>query len=99
MIKTNEPQLGDTAFEVEWCTDLPVNEYGDCEPDLATYKVRYCTTLEVARATARRVLSEAVCGDVRITPVTLTDPFGDNVRRTFLWEPSGDSEYVDADSP
>lgn len=91
------PRLGDRWFEVEWITNLPVDEFGDCVPDLATYDARYCETLDVARVLAKCKAAESVDGCAHITPVELVDPFGDGIPCTFIWESRGDTEYAFAE--
>lgn len=85
------PKIGDSGFEVEWCADLPVNEYGDCEPDLATYCTRDFRTIDEARQCAKQVFPQCVIGEVRITPFTIECLF-DGVRIPQR-EYTGDGEF------
>lgn len=91
-------RLGCEAFEVEWCDNLPVNEFGDAEMDKATYKRRYFHSKQIAEKFARIVFQHDKFGAVQITPVRLEDPLSDTeyagIRSKFRWEPTGDSfEY------
>ena len=88
-------ELGDKAFEVEWCSVLPRNKNGDAEPDLATYEFRVLDTYDAALAFAKSIYPKDQWGSVRITPVEFVDPFGDGIKRTFRWEPIGDSEFFE----
>ena len=91
------PELGDRAFRVEWAYELPVNEHGDCEPDLAKYRARIVATVERAREIAKQVWPEThnAYGVVEITPVEFTDPYEENIRGTFRWEYCGDTEHYE----
>lgn len=89
-------KLGDRMFEVEWCSDLPVNEFGDCEPDLATYVIERFATIDEARMCAADRVKDDVWGVVTVTEVELSDPFGDKIPRTYIWEEISDPEYIDA---
>jgi len=88
------PPLGARAWAVEWCVDLPVNEFGDCEPDLATYRRKVVTSKGSAFALAKRMLPKDVIGEVSVTEAELTDPYGDRLPWTYYWENVGDPEYV-----
>lgn len=92
-----KPRLGDRAFEVEWCYELPLDEFGDANLDCAKQAVRYVPTHEEALAVAKKVFPKDQFGSVRITPVEYTDPFGDRVPSTYLWEAHGESEFYDGD--
>ena len=89
-------ELGDRAFEVEWCSDIPRDEFGDMLPDAATYHCRILRSREAAERIAREVLPRDAFGSVRITPVVRVDPFGDRIPATYLWEPCGESEFIEA---
>jgi hypothetical protein len=95
----HRPGLGDRAYEVEWAYEIPIDEFGDRDRDAAKYKRRIVSTLEQARAIARRVWPEthAAFGIVEITPVEFTDPYGDSIYKTFRWEPVGDSEFYEGE--
>lgn len=92
-----EPKLGDTAYEVEWLAKpIPVDENGDGDFDRAEYAVRYVASLAAARALAKKVFNNL--SGVQITRVELVDPFGDGIRRTFIWEARGTSEWYEGET-
>lgn len=43
------------AWEVSWTTDVPVNEFGDCEPDMGKNWVKYFATESAAIKYAEKV--------------------------------------------
>lgn len=87
-------QLGDRAVEVEWCVDLPIDEYGDIDRDAAKYRRRTVATIGEALAMAKQVLpDERGFGVVTVTEVEWIDPYGDGIRGTFCWEYVGDSRH------
>jgi hypothetical protein len=88
------PPLGSRAYSVEWQTNVPVNEFGDCEPDRGDFNMKVIKTKGPAFAYAKRVLPEDYWGSVVITEVELTDPYGDELPWTYYWEYVGDPEYV-----
>lgn len=99
-IHPKRPELGDRAYEVEWADYLPLNpETGDAELDLVQYKRRIVRSIDSARKVARQVYPDSTraFGVVMITPVEFTDPYGDNIYRTFRWEAIGDTEYYEGD--
>ena len=82
---TAKPKPGDLAYEVEWCTEIPVDENGDCIFDAAVYNVTMCRTLKIARIVAKCRFPEDVSGEVKIKPVEYTKDIG--------WEPCGETEF------
>ena len=91
---TWEPQLGDSGWEVEWCSHLPVNEFGDADIDRAKYHRRYFQKRDAAFTFARQVLSKDVFGSVIVTPFAMeplcnTWPYGKTIEYT------ADAEYVE----
>jgi len=90
------PQLGERAFEVEWCSEIPIDPVTqDRNLDAAVYHVKICRTAEEALAFAKTVYPQDQFGSVAITPVELQDPYGRDIRRTFAWEYVGDSIHYD----
>ena len=92
------PELGQRGYEVEWCHDLPTLEDGFADMDAAKYFSKVLPTREKAMAFARNVFPHDQFGAVTITPVEFTDPYGDNFRHTFRWEPCGDAEYYEGEA-
>jgi len=90
----NLPPLGTRAWEVEWCNDIPTDENGDSDFDRAEYESRIVRTKGPAFALAKRMLPKDFIGEVRVTPVELSDPYGDKLPWTYLWEAVGDAEFV-----
>lgn len=66
---------GDTGWEVDWCKEIPLIDYGDGESDrdLDNQKrgTRNFRTREEAVTYAKEVLPKAVDGDIQITPFVL----------------------------
>lgn len=90
-------RLGDHAYEVEWCTNLPVDEFGDSDLDAAEYVHVICPTRKAADAKAREVYPQDQFGAVRITEVELVDPYGERIRRTYVWEAIGHSDHYEGE--
>jgi hypothetical protein len=72
-------KVGDSGWEVEWCTDLPEHPDapGEADWDRATYEFRDFRDKAAAEAFAREVYPKCKIGSVRITPFTnaiSTDP-------------------------
>jgi hypothetical protein len=89
------PELGDRAFEVEWCFHLPRFEDGTCDIDGAKHKRRFARTIEDAFAIAREVYPQDKFGSVTITPVEWIDPYKEGIRQLYRWEYVGDSKHFD----
>ena len=85
--------MSQTLFEVEWCTELPTDENGDRDIDNATMCVKHFTTLDAARAWAKRVAPVDEFGSVRITPFVRV-PYEPGFPGTYL-EYSETLEYVE----
>ena len=45
-------------YEVEWCPEMPVDEHGDFEPDLAKYSRKHFNTFPEAIEFAKTILKE-----------------------------------------
>lgn len=85
------PKLGDTAFEVETCVSIPLNEFGDSDLDRAVNRRYIVATKDAALEMAKRLLPKDAFGSVVVTPIEFVDPYGDGMPSTFAWEPVGDS--------
>lgn len=92
--KDRGAKLGDEAFEVEWCSDLPSDGYGGVDMDQAKYNSRVFKSKQWAETFARIVYPKDKFGGVRLTRVILEDPYADTkyagIRSQFQWEPVGD---------
>lgn len=87
-------KLGDEAWEVEWCDNLPLNGAGEGLLDKAHYVRRYAGTLREAMQAAKKVYPQDQFGAVRITLVRWIDPHADTEdagrSSQFRWEPIAD---------
>lgn len=90
------PELGDRAWQVEWCISLgEPDEFGEYPPDNWKYKRATFTTKKVADEFARKVYPKDARGVVEVYPVEFVDPYDEGLVSTFRWESCGDSEYYD----
>lgn len=86
------PHPGQKAYEVQWCTHLPLDENGDGDLDRAVYQRRIVPTRGLARHWARKMLKVDAFGSVTITLVRWKDIHKDG---RFSWEYSGECVHVD----
>jgi hypothetical protein len=99
------PTLGDEAWKVEWCYELPsVEGTSDADIDRAKYKYRIFMCREMAEKFARICYPDDKFGAVHIYPVTFEDPHADTkyagIRSQFRWAETGDAiEYSGGDTP
>lgn len=63
-----KPIIGDSGFEVEWCSSIPVDEYGDNNLDAAVYHSVYFKTEDEALTYAKSIYPKDQFGSVQITP-------------------------------
>lgn len=95
------PTIGDRRFQVEWCTEIPVNEFGDGDLDAARYRRRLLETLEAARAFAKEVLPNDAFGSIPILPVEFV-PYDERHAGAHphvgFWEAIAEPEFVDHES-
>jgi hypothetical protein len=89
--------LGTRAWEVEWCDRCDKDEGGDTDLDSAHYITRIFISRDAADAYAEKVFPVDVFGCVAITPVELTDPYGDDIHSTFIWEACGESYWYEGE--
>lgn len=87
-------EIGDQAFQVEWCYDLPLEEDGSAIIDAAKYRRNYFKTFESAMNRATFVYKEDKFGAVMITPVIWVDqhPDTEHSELEFRWEACGESK-------
>lgn len=62
-----KPRVGDKCWEVEWCTEIPVDENGDSDMDRAKLHVERFQFAEEAMEFARDVFPQDQFGAVAIT--------------------------------
>lgn len=92
--------VGDCRFEVEWCSEIPVDEYGDSDMDAAKYHTRKFETIEQARAYAKEVFPKDAFRVVSITPVEFVAYDDDDAiayPHVGFWQHSGEPEHYDGD--
>jgi hypothetical protein len=97
--KSLMPKLGDEAYKVEWCCELPLEADGKTAIiDAAKYYRRLFPSLKLAEVFARKILPKDKFGSVLIYPVRFTDPHYDSefagIRSEFCWEATGDAIEV-----
>lgn len=85
----------DRGFEVEWCSDMPGDESGDCYPDRATYECRDFKSIEDARVFAKEIYPSDVCGSVSITEFQRV-PYEPGFPATYA-EYIGEPEYYEGE--
>lgn len=95
------PRVGDTAWHVDWCADLPWDpETESCDIDRADYRTEVYWSQAAAEKRAKAVLPKDAFGSVKVTPVELQAyDAADAIRYPHVgfWEPIGDSEYFEND--
>lgn len=94
------PRVGDEAFEVEWCSDLPRNEYGDADMDRAVMHIRTFKTKGAAMRYARQVYHRDAFGSVSITPVRFMPYDADDAARLptiGFWDSCGHTEHYEGE--
>lgn len=97
---TRKPTVGDRRFEVEWCSEIPVDEYGDSDMDRAKYHTRKFEDVDLARAYAREVFPKDAFGVVSITPVEFVaydDDDAEAYPHVGFWQHSGEPEHYDGE--
>ena len=93
------PTVGDKAWEVDWCKDVPVNKTtGDAEHDKADNRLAYFTNLDEAEKYGVKIFHEDFFGVVRITPVAFT-PYEELDARKYphagFWDHCGETIYIE----
>lgn len=90
------PKLGDEAWKVEWCYELPlVSGTKDADVDAAKYRSKIFTSKQFAERYGRMCAPHDQFGGPLIYPVRFVDPWDDvpevaGQQRHFRWEESGD---------
>lgn len=83
------PKLGESGFEVEWCSKLPKTDWGDADFDQATYEFKRFRSKADAWAFATTVYPTDCLGAVRVVPFVY-QPFEES-----KW--TGDFEYGESE--
>ena len=91
-----EHLLGEPLWQIEWITDVPVDEHGDLLVDDATFRQSYFWTREEAMAEARVVLKDDLFGSVAVTPCHLK--LYESGMEGFYVEYDGDPEYYEGET-
>lgn len=89
------PVLGESAWEVEWCYELPTVEgCNDADIDRAKFSRSMVKSKEAAMELAKKVYPLDKFGAVKITPMEYRDDIGEGIAALFDWAAAGDSiEY------
>lgn len=93
-------KVGDEAWEVEWCSDVPKDENGDSISDRAVMHVRTFKTKAAALKCAREAFPKDFFGSVAITPVRFMPYDEDDAERyptVGYWEACGETEHYEGD--
>lgn len=90
-------KLGDSGYEVEWCSKLGRTEDGEeFDPDQNEMHFRDFSTLDEARAFAKEIFPQDQYGSVRITPFEIM-PLSDTWPHGSYREYTGDGEHYEGD--
>lgn len=92
------PRVGDEAYEVEWCANMPLDENGDCDFDAAEYHAEMLRTHTAAHNRAKEVLPLSCHGVAMVMPMRFAayDDEDAHLRpHVGFWEATGDAEYVE----
>lgn len=94
------PRVGDQAWHVDWCANIPLDEFGDADIDRADDRCEVVPSRSEAERRAAEVLPRDAFGQVSITPVEFVAyDDEDSIRfpRAGFWEPTGESKYMELD--
>lgn len=93
-LKRPERLLGYRAFEVEWCTKIPIDpETGEGDMDGCEYARRFVGTIDEALAEAKEVYPLDKFGVVTVTEVEWIDPYEERIAALYRWDYVGDSRH------
>ena len=94
------PVIGDRAWRVEWCADLPVDAAGDSDTDMADNRCEVWLTKPAAQKRATEVLPLDVFGQVSITPVEFV-PYDENDAIRYphvgFWEEADEPIFLESE--
>lgn len=91
-------RIGDKTWEVEWCSEIPLDENGDSDMDAAKYHFVHIQDKDKALAYAKKVLPKDAFGAVRVTPmmfVAYDEDDADLYPHVGFWDATSDSIIVD----
>ena len=89
------PRGGDVAWEVDWCTEIPAGEDGECQHTLATRCNVMCGDFESAMKHARNVYPVDLYGSVIVTQCEFKTYLPDDPPTVGYWEPISASHYYE----
>jgi len=90
--------VGDVAWEVEWCSEIPKTEFGDDDIDGAVRHKRYFRTRDAAMKYAAYVFPEDKVGSVMVTKMEFKAYNEDDSLRyptVGFWEEIADAEHYE----
>jgi hypothetical protein len=90
-------RIGETGWEVEWCSHIPLDENGDGLLDQAERHFRDFVEKSDAEAFAKEVYPLDAFGSVRITPFTI-EPLADDIPHVATREYTADSEFYEGEA-
>ena len=91
------PRHGDTCWEVEWCSHIPLNEFGDGDLDRCVMHVKSYKWEQRAREYAKRVFPQDAFGSVRITPMEFVAYAPGDPLTVGFWEATGESTFEEGE--
>lgn len=94
--KPKQLAIGESGFEVEWCSEIAIDEYGDRDLDRDTYNFRDFRTKAAAMKFAKQIFPTDQNGAVRITPFTI-EQLSDEWPYGRSKEYAGDSEFYEGE--
>ena len=92
--------VGDKAWQVEWCAEIPRTKDGDADLDAAKEHRKLFASREDALTYAREVFPRDAFGSVRITPVEkfpYDDAHANSHPYVGFWETTGDTEHFEGE--
>lgn len=84
--------IGDTAWEVQWTTDVPLDELGDCIPDAGVDHYEIFPDEAAAWRRAVEVYPNDFWGSVRVAKQILV---WDEDSRKPAWQDLADADFYD----
>lgn len=94
----SQSRVGDVAWEVDWCSEIPVNEFGDGDHDGAVRHVRRFKSRDAAMKYAAEVYPKDAYGSVIVTQQRF-EPYDERDAKRYpwvgFWDCVGDSEYYE----
>lgn len=95
-----KPRVGDECWEVEWCTEIPLDKNGDAVLDQCTMKDRLFKTEAAAWKHAKKVYPLDKFGSVAVTRKRFC-PYDDADAAAWptmgFWETVGDPKHYEGE--